>query len=147
MASNWNSVQGEVLPKNCQRSKGPRDPYCPNFQDVKTLGKFCLKNAQRTFKEIHLNHSSKSWSSIGIKLKSLYKLQKALNHWISTNQASKASKNFHPKVFKFEESSKNLKNNKFLTSVLPEIHCICEALSIVWYSNLRNFVFTMTLTC
>ena len=39
------------------------------------------------------------------------------------NQAFKASKNFDPKVFKFEESSKNLKNNKFLTNVLPKIHC------------------------
>lgn len=78
-------------------------------------------SVSRTHSEIPLNPSSKTWSSIGIKLKSLHNLQKALNHWNSMDQASKVPKNFNPKSFKFKEFLKNLKNNKSLKKIIRSI--------------------------
>ena len=37
VASNQNSVQEETLPKNCQRSKGPRGPSYLDCQDCKII--------------------------------------------------------------------------------------------------------------
>ena len=90
---------------------------------------FCLKNTWKTFKEIPLNPSPKIWSSIGINLKSLHKLQKALNHWNLMDQASKAPNNFNLKPFNSKNlwrtwrTFEDLKNNKPLTSSKLEIHC------------------------
>ena len=61
-------------------------------------------------KQVQLESSSKS----------LHNLYRAPNHQSFVNRASKTSKNFHPKIFAFEESSKN---HKSLTNSNLYIHC------------------------
>ena len=107
----WNQVQKCLeTSKDCKLVKAYGFKSPKSWRTSTTI--FKDKEHSKNKKNIHPNHSSKSQSSIGIKIQNLQKLRRLWFIKTSSDSRSKALKNFHHKSLKIKNIRRTHKEHE-----------------------------------